>query len=290
MQYNGNIVLLNASNEAASSLYFIHDGTGGVLGYLNLIREIKRDIKIYGVHGLGITDLAPVEAKICQIASEYTQQILDNTPDKHDLYIAGWSVGGTIACEIIRCIERAGRSVCHAFIIDSDPPGYFAEKHISELSIESELNYLNSLIMDSEIIRSLSSSASIEELWSILDTYFTHASFFNVDRFVREADCSWGCTWIEAFPNYSDFPLREFMKVTNTMRSLHYARTHFRLAGIVKTPITLLQCEESESDLMEPWKTYCINSALSTVKGEHYEIFQHDNVGSIAMEFSRQIG
>lgn len=286
--YN-NIILLKQCNNAIGNLFLIHDGTGGIEGYINLVKKLPAPVNIFGINGSHLIDLAPVELNLAEIAKNYASKIIEINTDTELTFIAGWSAGGSIASEVTIEINRMSKPIKACFIIDSDPPGYFKEKHIETLTVVDEYEYVQPMIVDKDFSTKLKYCRSIVDLWNIVDTHSQQKDLFNIEAFVKDVDCGWGCPWINAIPYYQQVPLSKLFKITNLMRSLHYARTYFWPSGVIDIPVVLFYSEESETDLMEPWRRYCKNSCSVRVSGEHYSLFAQQNINSIVSQLTNYI-
>jgi len=98
-------------------LFLVHAVGGTVFSYAPLARELAGTFAVSGVEAPGLHRGA-TPASLGALADEYTGRIRAAQPDG-PYRLAGWSMGGVIAFEVARRLERAGAEVSLLALLDA---------------------------------------------------------------------------------------------------------------------------------------------------------------------------
>lgn len=109
--------LVPMSNDGDMTLYMFHPVGGAVLCYRDLAQALKGKVSVIGV---AANDSAPGET-VQEMAAAYADQILANKL-AGPVMLGGWSMGGVLALETARILERANFPIARVFTIDSWAP------------------------------------------------------------------------------------------------------------------------------------------------------------------------
>jgi tyrocidine synthetase-3 len=137
-------------------VFFIHDGTGEVDGYVEFCRHLDANPVCWGIrlqtgHFPGLKN---PDIRIQELARQYIETIKKVQP-VGPYYLAGWSVGGTIVFEMVRQMEESGEIVHFAALIDSPAPEtYFTQQGLDRLSDE-EIRQRSEAVGEPHVIRAL---------------------------------------------------------------------------------------------------------------------------------------
>jgi thioesterase domain-containing protein/acyl carrier protein len=132
-----NLVLLRQRGDSADYLFFIHDGTGGVDGYIEFCSHLNNGFNCWGIRA-GELENHDQTLTIEALAGSYIEKIRKIQP--HGPYsIAGWSIGGTIAFEIVKQLDQAGETPGFLALIDAPPPKKITSKRKRTPANEAEL-------------------------------------------------------------------------------------------------------------------------------------------------------
>jgi thioesterase domain-containing protein len=93
---------------------------GNVLCYVELARALGRERPFYGVEAPGPRD-REAPSTIEAMAAAYNAEIQRVQPEGPYL-LGGWSMGGVVAFEMARQLERRGAKVAHVALIDARLP------------------------------------------------------------------------------------------------------------------------------------------------------------------------
>ncbi|MCC2442985.1 non-ribosomal peptide synthetase [Bacillus cereus] len=134
MNKDENVVLLKPGENREKHFFLIHDGSGSVNAYLEMVEELSEKWNFWGVK-VDSSDLQ--EKRIEEVACNYLYKI-KTVQAKGSYYIGGWSLGGTIAFEICRQLEELNDRVSLLAILDTPPPkkifrAFTFDKQIKEL-------------------------------------------------------------------------------------------------------------------------------------------------------------
>jgi thioesterase domain-containing protein len=101
--------------------FFIHDGTGEVQGYMELVNLLPAGYCYWGIRAERTEHFVPRPLTVEEMARSYVEKIKILQP-RGPYYIAGWSIGGTIAFEMVHQLEKMGDAVGFFALIDTLPP------------------------------------------------------------------------------------------------------------------------------------------------------------------------
>ena len=128
-------------------LFLVHDGSGDVLSYIELVGLLSGNCPVFGIRAMGLDFETGVLDSIESMASEYIKSI-KKVYKKGAFRFAGWSVGGIIAYEMARQLSSSGESVEFVVMIDSYLLGYLSD--VAEgLSARSAALYLLGFVNES---------------------------------------------------------------------------------------------------------------------------------------------
>jgi thioesterase domain-containing protein/acyl carrier protein len=102
--------LIELRRGGPRNLFFVHDGEGEILLYLNLARRMPDNLAVFGIEPRRIAGVPMAHATIEDMASFYLEAVREKQP--HGPYLlAGLCAGGTIAYEMASQLARAGERV-----------------------------------------------------------------------------------------------------------------------------------------------------------------------------------
>ena len=102
-------------------LFFVHDGKGETLLYLNLARCMPNDLDVIGIGPRRAPGVPVAHTRIEDMAAFYLEQVRKKQP--HGPYLfAGMCAGGVIAYEMAAQLVRVGETVDLVALLDANTP------------------------------------------------------------------------------------------------------------------------------------------------------------------------
>jgi acyl-CoA synthetase (AMP-forming)/AMP-acid ligase II/thioesterase domain-containing protein/acyl carrier protein len=98
--------------------FCVHGATGGVLGFLQLVRHMGNNQPFYGIQSVGLDGKQVPLKRIEDMAAHYLREVRGYQP-LGPYYLGGYSMGGIVAYEMTRQLRAAGESVALLALIDT---------------------------------------------------------------------------------------------------------------------------------------------------------------------------
>jgi thioesterase domain-containing protein len=99
-------------------IFFVHWAGGSVLIYRELIQLLDPGLRVYGLQAYGLDRSVRPHTRIEQMAAHYVAEIRELQP-QGPYYLAGASMGGSIAFEMARQLEAQGEPVSLVALFDA---------------------------------------------------------------------------------------------------------------------------------------------------------------------------
>jgi len=237
-----NLVLLKPGVGRANHLFLIHDGTGEVEGYIEFCKHLTGEFNCWGLRADRLENLAPRNCTIEELSQKFIETIKNlQPPGQGPYYIAGWSLGGTIAFEMARQLEQENEKINFLALIDSPPPREDLGEMAGVFNLESELNYIKGYSTGSEMEEQLKNATDLSRFWLLVLDYL-QANNYDVEE-IKKAITEYG---MQALPNYHRLNLRECLYYLNVGRTFSNARASYLPSGKIKTTGHFFKAGESE--------------------------------------------
>jgi fengycin family lipopeptide synthetase D/tyrocidine synthetase-3 len=165
-----NLELLRKKSDTANHLFFVHDGTGQVEGYIELCNHLNSEFNCWGIRADRLKNYAPQNITIQELAKKYTRKIKKIQP-QGPYFIIGWSLGGTIAFEMTCQLEYSGEKPGFLVLIDTTPPASDSLTTRTKFSGKSELNVIYTWLKRKEIKQQLKNANEITQIWQQVVDY-----------------------------------------------------------------------------------------------------------------------
>lgn len=111
------VVLLRPGGDKPP-IFFIHDGEGETLLYRNLALRLTADHPVYGIQPYSRDGFPILHTRIEEMVAYYTAQIQRVQP-QGPYFLSGLCIGGFIAFEIARNLQKMGHLVAMVALIDT---------------------------------------------------------------------------------------------------------------------------------------------------------------------------
>lgn len=180
------------------SFFFIFDGEGEVMLYLNLAKRLPKDFTVYGIMPQTKPKVPLASVKVEDMASDCIQQI-KNHQTKGPYYVGGLCAGGLIAFEVAVQLEKNNENIDALVLLEAVEPSatlrkdyetkkrikrfkqVFTYKHLPQASSE-EINHKTNVMINamkkiigassyevSSRVKSLTTSLRIKILTNVLN-------------------------------------------------------------------------------------------------------------------------
>ena len=283
-----NLTLLKRGQDISRDghLFFIHGGTGDVESYLEFCKHFTPQFNCWGLRVDRPENLAPRNITIQELANTYIKTIKKVQPHG-PYYVAGWSLGGTIAFEIASQLEQKNDDISFLALIDSPAPSKNLWKNKQEFDMNSESSFLKGLLKDKhiELDKTLNSIDKIEHFWPQMIA-FLEAHGFDVEL-VRKISLQLG---MHILPNFSRLNFRESIDYINTIRTLNNARAAYIPVDKINTRIHYFGATKSKGQREKLWEKYTTGGIIyNEIEGDHFSILRTPRVTILSGKFAKAI-
>jgi thioesterase domain-containing protein/acyl carrier protein len=278
------LVLLKEGDVSGLNIFFIHDGSGEVDGYIEFCKESNDEFNYWGIKAGVFKKNEPSNFTLEQLADIYIKCLKKVQPTgKYN--IAGWSLGGTIAFEMVRQLEQEKNEVRFFGIIDSVPPNINANVKVKEFTVDSELNWLRKYFDEEEVIERFSAELNLKDLWHKVIHYLNNqdgASEIIKDEIVRNIGFN--------INKYKKASIEDLIKYMNFTRSLSTACSYYIPKNVINSQINYFAARDSKRIRKENWNIFTeINMVIKEIKGDHFSIFTAPNVKFLFKQFKESL-
>ena len=131
--------LVELRSGGPRNFFFVHDGDGETLLYLNLARRMPSEFTVYGIEPRRLTQVPLAHGCIEDMAAYYVERMRKRQP-KGPYYLGGMCAGGVIAFEMASQLIQAGETVGLVGLLDAATPqagkrpGRMTQQRITRLS------------------------------------------------------------------------------------------------------------------------------------------------------------
>lgn len=286
-----NLVLLKPVNRSAPHLFFIHDVSGQVDGYIGLCRYLKTGLNCWGLRADRLENHTPVDVNVKDIAAKYIQKIKIVQPSGNGpYYIAGWSLGGSIAIEIARQLEKENEKIAFLGLIDSEAPsplrGAANRLAPAKFRLGTERRFLMNIFLgDRKVEEKAREIKTLDRLWPEIADLLETGGFdkWAVKRKLRNFGG-------HVLPDNPRLKVRDYIDYLNRARTLAKAVRGYCLAGKIKAPLYLFKASQSLSVKAKQWKKYLSTPLkLDEIEGSHVSILRSPRVARLAESFDHRL-
>ena len=269
------LVLLKKSTANDGHLFFIHDGTGEVDGYVEFCKGLNIRVNCWGILANRIENYTPLDLSIEDIAADYIKT-LRKVQSHGPYFIAGWSLGGIIAFEMALQLETSGENVSFLGLIDAPSPQSDRSKALPHFTLETEINLLMDYWPDDQIKDKVKQVTHIDEIWPIVVNYLEKKeNNYNADtiKTLIPGDLA------RLIPNYDQANIKELIYYLNMNRTLTASLLRYIPCGKINILAHYFKASETPGIIKKGWDDYCSKS-LETyeIEGDHFSILKKPSV------------
>ncbi|WP_314591966.1 non-ribosomal peptide synthetase [Paenibacillus terrigena] len=284
------LLLLKEGTEKDKHLFFIHAGDGEAEPYVPFSQYLSDSFQCWAIKVASLQNHEPAPLSIEEIARSYVDKIRRIQPDGR-YYLAGWSIGGTIAFEIARRLEELGFTVgfigmfdspfVQGDVVDAVQGNPFEQAAEMELLVKMFAPYIHLPL----VARLLEHTAGSEQVWN---TFLTWAEKEQVSEELLTMLLS-NKELIANMPELENCKsLPELVKIYNVCRSLTYARDHYVAANRIEARLDFFQALTSPVENMGmKWRALSGQPVIiHEVVGDHYSMFRMPLLHGLASTFN----
>jgi amino acid adenylation domain-containing protein/FkbM family methyltransferase len=275
------LVLLKKGNESAGHLFFIHDGTGDVEGYIEFCKGLNIKAHCWGIRAAPLENFTPVNLSIEDIAANYIKTLQKVQP-LGPYCIAGWSLGGVIAFEMALQLETMEQNSAFLGFIDAPSPQMDEGDYLIPFSLQTESNLLINYIPDNKIIETVKNISNLNEIWPTIVNHLEEDNLgFDKIKSLIPGDLA------RIIPNYDQVNIKELIYYLNMNRTLTSALSRYLPGGKIDTPVHYFKASQSSQTVKKGWDDYC-NKSLETyeIEGDHFSILKKSVVNRLGKIFA----
>ncbi|MDO4685852.1 MAG: condensation domain-containing protein [Corynebacterium sp.] len=140
LHWTEHLVALTSKQQSPKAIcYLIHPSGGDILCYLDFVRGL-RCIEVFGIPDPGLSheeihDAMPTAIdQLCELYAEFIIQHQIDHGTNVPFFVGGWSMGGTVAQEIVQLLRERGYEAAGLIMIDSNSPDRI--RHLSGITEE----------------------------------------------------------------------------------------------------------------------------------------------------------
>ncbi len=286
-QLDDQLVLLRRAAGKAWHFFFIHDGSGEVEGYIEFCRHLAADFNCWGIRADRLEGYAPRQVSIEEVAATYIEKI--KTIQPHGPYnLAGWSLGGTIAFEMVRQLEQMGNSIAFFALIDVVTPHSDLLKGMkNDFTLEAELNFIQHYLPDIQMKENFANVTDIHQLWTAVKDYLETENV--APEAIRSVVTRYEALMVPDYHQLGVGALIEFMNIGRTFRN---ARAAYVPTHKIDTQVHYFGASVSAriNNERDKWHDYCKKPMkVYTIDGDHFSIFKMPAVAGFSKLFAAVI-
>lgn len=274
IQRDGEVVLFKRGGREEGNLFFIHDGSGDILGYRPLVAHLDKH-SAWGIRSDLIFHGGPLDIGIADIAHRCIEKV-KSIQQQGPYTLIGWSHGGIIAHEMVR-IMHPEYPVKALFMIDTDldiDPN-LNEKRIFQIQEERKL--LQDVLPEVEIPRDVQ---DVTRLWEIMMPVLCTIGPDKV-REIMPGD----------FKNMIAHVERQsvvgLVNCFNAIRSIEHAVRNRQRVNSVDVMVYYIKAINSSRNNCAMLRKYARKFEYVEIEGTHVSIMQKEGVKKLGGIFDR---
>jgi thioesterase domain-containing protein/acyl carrier protein len=271
------LLLLRKEPENNNHMFLIHDGTGEVESYASFCNRLDMGFNYWGIRADRLENHKPLKQTVKGIAQKYVQKMQTVQPlGSGPYYIAGWSVGGVIAFEMARQLEKQHQDIAFLGLVDAPAPsrwlwwGTKSRMKLGKFNLTSEMNLVRRLVMEDEKInKKLKEIKNIDGFWPTITDYLENSGFDK--KAIQRRMMRYG---MQALPHFQRLNLRDSIYFFNMSRTLINAVRKYRPTGKINAPIHYFKARQTVEIKEKKWQKYTTAPVnLYEIHGDHFSIF-----------------
>ncbi|MCP4215476.1 MAG: AMP-binding protein, partial [bacterium] len=283
---NDVVLLKEAAAPRPGNIFWIHDGTGEVDGYLEFCNKLQGNLTCWGIRAQRLINFAPQNLSVGDMARTYIDRMKKLQP-QGPYYVGSWSIGGIVAFEMVRQLEQAGEKIAFFALIDSPaPPKRWLGRNISitPFSLQAELDMIKDIIPHQRPHPKFRQITHMEQVWPIVIDYL-EANGFDGESITKIIQNN----GIPPMADNTPPNLENTIYYLNLGRTLKNAWAGYS-PGKIDTPIHYFRATDSKERHGKSWKKHASKPIrFYDINGDHYSILKPPGVARFAKFFDEKI-
>ena len=282
--------LVDLKSGGTKNFFFVHDGEGETLLYLNLAKRLPDDINVVGIEPHAIPGIPLAQASIEDMAKAYIQDVRSRQAQGPYL-LGGMCAGGVIAYEMAAQLVRSGEKVELVALLDAPTP--HAEKRRGRIS-QHRLERLKSAIERNQKPGSNAITDGIR-IAATVARKLANATRYEVEQ--RLKDLSIEARFLimqNVVAHHHTWP--RFIPELSAHQILNSAQARYTPAQLSALPIVLVRAKYGEgtdtpysliyADEALGWRDFTKTLKIVDVEGGHSSMLQEAYVDFLANALS----
>lgn len=266
------VLLLKQGSDINKNLFFIHDGSGDVLGYLPLARQMQ-GYTSWGIRSHLLEGRGPQDITLSEIANRCITAI-QSIQSRGPYTLIGWSHGGMIAHEMAQQLN-AGKQVQGLVMIDTDL-NLFNAGQIRDFTAADEQKLIRQVLPGVN----MPVDGSVANLWKGVMPMLSKLDPEKIRALLPPEI-------ISIIPQVERLEVMKLVAYFNAIRSIDLAvRKRKNIRGI---PTTVYYIKALGSFPMKRalLKKYAIQAEYIEIEGTHISIMQENEIYTLRSEVDR---
>ena len=271
------LVLLKKGKQPEKNFFIVHAGSGKAMAFMKLANNINDEFNCWGFE---YERLDPDIPAIEILASSYIDK-LQQVQEVGPYYISGWCVGGLIAFEIARQLEKQGAEVKFLGLYNTTMT--IPNHRLKQVSIEpkypiaNELGLLQHIFPEYNIPEAVSNITTAEELWQFVAQDLENSPHYEQ---YRENVYNQVCTLHPDTKRVFDDP--EKIVITDILQFLNLGRgfgdvDYTYHNDQIKSKINYFIATKEKASNLELWSDYSVQKVdYYNINADHFSMFQTD--------------
>ncbi|MBY3203462.1 amino acid adenylation domain-containing protein [Rhizobium laguerreae] len=269
------IVLLSRGTRSDAVLCLVHDGLGEIESYFELASGGPLPFDLIALRAESQDLIGPREIAFETLAATYAERLL-GAANGRSLLLAGWSIGGLLAYEIARQLERQQRPVAFLGVMDVGLLPNSAGHGAAALSVEEERNFVKRVFPGDAPD---DSADTVERMWSATAARLRSAGATPtavLQRMLAAVGLAIdGLTELRTIP--------DAIRRANLARSLMRGQRLYRPSESIDCQIDLFAAQVARGNNLEGWDFLTRSGVVRhTVPGDHFTMLRGPQVVRLA--------
>jgi thioesterase domain-containing protein/acyl carrier protein len=276
------LTLLKQNPDSTDNLFFIHDISGDIQAYAELSGLINH-YNCWGIRSAVLKQHIPQALEVGETVKHYIG-IMKSIQPEGPYQIAGWSIGGIIAYEMVNQLEAAGEKVNTLLMIDSQFPFMQSNDRSKEdgFTLAKERVFVSRLLGKKPKI--LETADTLEKLWDRA-TLFIKESRLDLSGIKKRIPDEIR----DLIPHLNEIELDDLVIYVNAIRTWTKAVAKYQVKGKLKTQLAYIKASETDFDFGLIGDYFENSATVIEISGNHFSILKQPHVYEMAKQVENEL-